>query len=65
LNGFLNQDYTKTIEPMKSNGEDLYYNNQTQNKSATLQEFDLFKIAVRNLSEQEILANFPQLANND
>ena len=50
---------------MKSNGEDLYINNQTQNKSATLQEFDLFKIAVRNLSEQEILANFPQLANND
>jgi hypothetical protein len=41
----------------RGDGEDYVLNGKS-NGAGSLHETDLFKIAVRNLSEQEILSNF-------
>ena len=52
---FTNQEHLKTLDAKRTNPEDdidLYNGNNLFNaKGATLHETDLFKIAVRNLSE--------------
>lgn len=71
---YSNSEHLKTVEPKRAYallGDEMDLYNGGSNgdnahlvgiKGSTLHENDLFKIAVRNLSEQEIASNFPSLA---
>lgn len=62
---FTNQEHLKTIDAKRYDGGQLDLANNGVNwpvKGATMHDGDLFKIAVRNLSEQEIVSNFPKIS---
>jgi hypothetical protein len=66
LQRFTNQEHLKTIDA-KRYDHDLDFNPSTGGvnwpvKGATMHDTDLFKIAVRNLTEQDIVSNFPSIS---
>jgi len=53
LNSYTNQDHNtnRTLEVKRGDGEDNVLNGKSNGAVGSLHETDLFKIAVRNLSE--------------